>query len=137
MKDVFSPRLTYVQECFELQWCAGVIGGRPNHALYLIGYMEDQVVYLDPHTTQPAGVAVGRKETDEEVQADARFHTRRPATMEMARLDPSLALVSALAKNTREPIQGFILRLQSFGKIPRWFLRFVVEYLVIPFYRLL
>lgn len=39
------PKLMEMQECFELSSCVGVIGGRPNHALYFIGYVDDQGHY--------------------------------------------------------------------------------------------
>ena len=31
----------------------GVIGGKPNHAYYFVGYTHEALVFLDPHTTQP------------------------------------------------------------------------------------
>jgi hypothetical protein len=56
----------------------------------------DQVVFLDPHTTQAAGAdsSVGLKETEAEIEADEKFHTRKPMRMDMEQMDPSLALVS-------------------------------------------
>lgn len=42
-----------LKTCFSLPQTQGVIGGRPNHALYLLGCVEDEVFYLDPHVTQP------------------------------------------------------------------------------------
>lgn len=43
------------QLCFQLPQSLGVIGGKPNQALYLIGYVGEEILYLDPHTTQKAG----------------------------------------------------------------------------------
>ena len=71
----------------------GVIGGRPNHALYFIGYTEEELIFLDPHTTQAAGV-LGKKETEEERVTDNTYHTRCSGKISMNQLDPSLALVS-------------------------------------------
>lgn len=41
-----------LKKTFQLKNSLGIIGGRPNHALYLIGFMEDDMIYLDPHSTQ-------------------------------------------------------------------------------------
>ena len=70
-----------------------MIGGRPNHALYFIGYVGDQLIYLDPHTTQPS-CSLGKKQTEAERDADKSFHTRCSGKLDMTQLDPSLALVS-------------------------------------------
>ena len=31
----------------------GIIGGRPNHAIYFFGHQGDVLHGMDPHTTQP------------------------------------------------------------------------------------
>ena len=41
-----------LRKTFQFKNSLGIIGGRPNHALYLVGYTEDDIIYLDPHTTQ-------------------------------------------------------------------------------------
>lgn len=41
-----------LKKTFQLKNSLGIIGGRPNHALYLIGYTDDDMIYLDPHSTQ-------------------------------------------------------------------------------------
>lgn len=46
----------YLQICFQSPQSIGVIGGKPNQALYLIGCVGDEVIYLDPHTTQKSGL---------------------------------------------------------------------------------
>uniref|UniRef100_A0A915CSF9 Cysteine protease n=1 Tax=Ditylenchus dipsaci TaxID=166011 RepID=A0A915CSF9_9BILA len=41
-----------IQEFFKLPQCAGILGGRPNHAVYFYGNAGDKLLYLDPHTCQ-------------------------------------------------------------------------------------
>ncbi len=38
--------LVFSQAFFELPQCAGIIGGRPNHALYFFGIANDKVSIL-------------------------------------------------------------------------------------------
>lgn len=45
--------LPAVQEFFKLPQCVGIIGGRPNHALYFVGISGTKLFYLDPHYCRP------------------------------------------------------------------------------------
>jgi cysteine protease ATG4 len=68
----------------------GCIGGKPNHAHYFIGYLEnDELLYLDPHVTQahvdPSAIL-----------NDSSYHCDRVNRMKFTGLDPSLALVRKL-----------------------------------------
>ncbi|KAI1700664.1 peptidase family c54 domain-containing protein [Ditylenchus destructor] len=44
--------LPAIKEFFKLPQCAGILGGRPNHAVYFYGCAGDKLIYLDPHTCQ-------------------------------------------------------------------------------------
>ncbi len=85
----------FLQECFEMPQSLGVIGGRPNHALYFIGCSDDALVYLDPHTTQGAEELPSEKDmnTGTPGEADRSYHTEGAGRMDIRHLDPSLALV--------------------------------------------
>ncbi|XP_051536144.1 cysteine protease ATG4A-like isoform X1 [Myxocyprinus asiaticus] len=77
-----------LKECFKMPQSCGVLGGKPNLAYYFIGFIDDELIYLDPHTTQQAlecdsGIAVD----------DASYHCHRtPHRMKITNLDPSVAL---------------------------------------------
>lgn len=60
------------------------------HWLFL--FSGDEVVYLDPHTTQEAG-SVAKKATETEVETDKSYHCMYAQRMPFEHLDPSLALV--------------------------------------------
>uniref|UniRef100_A0A183TCS2 Cysteine protease n=1 Tax=Schistocephalus solidus TaxID=70667 RepID=A0A183TCS2_SCHSO len=84
---------------FRLPQCVGILGGRPNHALWLIGYVGDSVLCLDPHTTQPA-VHLGcptpslfsSEANLDSPTLDGSFHCEIPVRMPFQRLDPSMAV---------------------------------------------
>ncbi|XP_016402751.1 cysteine protease ATG4A-like [Sinocyclocheilus rhinocerous] len=69
----------------------GVLGGKPNLAYYFIGFIDDELIYLDPHTTQQAVDTESGSAVD-----DQSYHCQRtPHRMKITSLDPSVALVRA------------------------------------------
>lgn len=83
-----------LKACFTFDATLGVIGGRPNHALYMLGYVGEEIVYLDPHVTQ-MNAPVNEwceKRTDEEMTAGATYHSSRANRINIQQLDPSLSL---------------------------------------------
>ncbi|XP_047000119.1 cysteine protease ATG4B [Schistocerca americana] len=76
--------------CFTFSQTLGVIGGKPNHALYFIGFVGDEVIYLDPHTTQMAGL-VEDKEQEHEKEMDASYHCQYASRSHILHMDPSVA----------------------------------------------
>ena len=94
INPIYVPALKI---CFELAGSCGMIGGRPNQALYFVGYVDDEVLYLDPHTTQRSG-SVGQKTTQDEIDFDATFHQRYAGRIDFQQMDPSMAMVHFLFK---------------------------------------
>jgi hypothetical protein len=39
-----------IKEILQNEYCVGIIGGRPNHAIYFAGYRDNHLLGLDPHT---------------------------------------------------------------------------------------
>lgn len=98
-----------LKKTFQFKNSLGIIGGRPNHALYLVGYTDEDIIYLDPHSTQQY-IDFDRgtlKDGADEQQCpdmmteqsattfqplDITYHCSCPEKMPLERLDPSLAL---------------------------------------------
>lgn len=76
---------------FEISGCVGMIGGRPNQALFFIGYVGDEALFLDPHTTQNTG-SVGDKLDEEEIEMDNTYHQKYAMRINFQQIDPSLAI---------------------------------------------
>ncbi|KAI8427619.1 hypothetical protein MSG28_002105 [Choristoneura fumiferana] len=77
--------------CFQSPQSIGVIGGKPNQALYLIGCVGDEVIYLDPHTTQRSGF-VENKMTDDQKEIDCSYHCKYASRIPILAMDPSVAV---------------------------------------------
>ncbi|CAJ0574368.1 unnamed protein product, partial [Mesorhabditis spiculigera] len=101
--------LPAIKKYFELPQCTGIMGGRPNHALFFVGITGDKLIYLDPHICQlslSAQPGQGRSEayfdgfeavetteaSDEKSLDDSTYHCPNPLAMPYDQVDPSLAL---------------------------------------------
>ncbi|XP_025270330.1 cysteine protease ATG4B isoform X2 [Camponotus floridanus] len=80
---------------FKITQSMGVIGGKPNLALYFIGCVGDEVIYLDPHTTQKSG-SIEDKMNEEEVEMDTTYHCKSASRIPITGMDPSVALLWTL-----------------------------------------
>ncbi|VDN00921.1 unnamed protein product [Thelazia callipaeda] len=94
--------LSAIQVFFALPQCVGIIGGRPNHALYFVGIADDNLLYLDPHfcqnyvdlekivtTTEKKDgyVVISMEEFD-----DTTYHCPFILSTKFDKMDPSLAI---------------------------------------------
>lgn len=107
LNPIYIERL---KKCFSFETTLGIIGGRPNQALYFIGYVDDEALYLDPHTCQRSG-SVGNKETQTEIEMDETYHHRFAGRINFTSMDPSIA-VAFLCK-TRDEFDRLIEKLEE------------------------
>jgi len=110
LTDINPVYIPGLKASFTLPSSLGVIGGRPNHALYLLGTVDEEVVYLDPHTTQPA---TPEQVEEEEVQEeeDQSYHCPRPGRIAIEALDPSLSL--AFLCTTEQELDNLCIGIQE------------------------
>lgn len=80
-----------LKTCFTFPQSVGVIGGKPNHALYFIGCVGNDVIFLDPHTTQQIGF-INNKDEDHEKKTDCSFHCQQASRLHILNMDPSVAV---------------------------------------------
>lgn len=53
--DKCNPVYIYhLKTVLSLKSCVGILGGRPKHSMYFIGWQRDSLIYLDPHYCQDA-----------------------------------------------------------------------------------
>lgn len=88
-----------LKKTFHIKQSLGIIGGRPNHALYFVGYVGEELIYLDPHTTQPT-IDLDLESLLKNPQVDladidfddSSYHVENSQRMPFNHLDPSIAL---------------------------------------------
>jgi len=86
--DKCNPVYIYhLKTVLSLKSCVGILGGRPKHSMYFIGWQRDSMIYLDPHYCQDA---IEIEDTTEfPLQT---FHCKWPRKIPFSDIDPSCAV---------------------------------------------
>ncbi|KAK0425707.1 hypothetical protein QR680_009331 [Steinernema hermaphroditum] len=102
LREINRCYIPAFQELFKLSQFAGILGGRPNHALYIVGMAGQKMIYLDPHYCQLAvdtgdvenvdGNGTPTESNEQMPLDDSTFHCPYMLHANYSSLDPSLAV---------------------------------------------
>lgn len=106
-------------DCFKamlsLEWCIGIIGGRPKHSLYFVGYQDDKLIHLDPHYCQDMN------DVNMENFSLASFHCKSARKMKISKMDPSCCLGFYISSKNdydrfQSSVQPYLLPVKNFSE---------------------
>jgi cysteine protease ATG4 len=75
-----------VQNLLSLDHCIGIIGGKPKHSVYFVGFQDDKLLNLDPHFCQ---LAASINSSDFDIRS---YHCRTPRKLTASKMDPSCTI---------------------------------------------
>ncbi|KAL7294618.1 hypothetical protein TKK_0011923 [Trichogramma kaykai] len=91
LNEINPIYISGLKTSFQFPQSLGLIGGKPSHALYFIGYVGDEVIFLDPHTTQRYG-STDQTSDDYDPNIDTTYHCKTATKIPISEMDPSVAL---------------------------------------------
>ncbi|KAG9473149.1 hypothetical protein GDO78_014009 [Eleutherodactylus coqui] len=87
--------LEFLKGILSLEYCVGIIGGRPKQSYYFVGFQDDSLIYMDPHYCQ-SFVDVSIKDFPLK-----SFHCPSPKKMPFKQMDPSCT-IGFYCRNARD-----------------------------------
>nr|CAD7588644.1 unnamed protein product [Timema genevievae] len=103
MNSIYGSCLTAL---LTMECCIGIIGGRPKHALYFVGFQDEKLIHLDPHYCQEV---VDVWQPNFPLNS---FHCKSPRKMNLSKIDPSCCI--GFYCRTQDDFYSFVRTAQSF-----------------------
>jgi len=113
--------LQHLKWVLKSEFCVGIIGGKPQASLFLIGYQDNDVIYLDPHVVQDA---VKPTATFNPALFET-YHCKIPLKMPLSNIDPTLAI--GLLFHSKENFISFVKSHKEFEKLGEPLMFFIEE----------
>jgi len=95
MAGVDPEYFELIKSCLRQPQCVGILGGKPNFALYFVGFQGDELIFLDPHYVQDSLAHLRYVNITELAET---YRSRKPKKIQLSALDPCIG-IGFLLKN--------------------------------------